>query len=59
MAFGGGGSNRQRGCCNPCCAKSFDEDAFDAAVAKDMQKTRDPNAPMQTTPEMAAKPATT
>ncbi|KAG6860612.1 hypothetical protein C0995_009366 [Termitomyces sp. Mi166 len=32
--------NRQAGCCNSCCGDSFDEDAFDKEVKKDMEKTR-------------------
>lgn len=40
----GSGSGGSAGCCGSCCKASFDEDAFDAEVKKDMEKTRDPNA---------------
>jgi hypothetical protein len=40
----GRGSTSQAGCCGPCCSKSFDADAFEDEVRKDMEKTRDPNA---------------
>ncbi|TFK31501.1 hypothetical protein BDQ12DRAFT_129184 [Crucibulum laeve] len=33
------------GCCGSCCSDSFNEDAFDKQVQKDMEHTRDPNAP--------------
>lgn len=45
--YGAGGccnSNSTAGCCGSCC-KGFDEDTFDAQVKKDLEKTRDPNAP--------------
>ncbi|PPQ96073.1 hypothetical protein CVT26_004705 [Gymnopilus dilepis] len=43
--------NRNAGCCGGCCSDKFDEDAFDAQVKKDLEKTRDPNAKgKETTP---------
>ncbi|KAF9476037.1 hypothetical protein BDN70DRAFT_882943 [Pholiota conissans] len=56
---GCGSGNRNAGCCNSCCRSSFDEDAFDAEVKKDMERTRDPNAQpkptAQMSPELTAK----
>ncbi|KAF9045245.1 hypothetical protein BJ165DRAFT_1404466 [Panaeolus papilionaceus] len=45
--WGSGGSNNTAGCCGSCCNKSFDDDAFEEQVAKDMEKTRDPSAVVQ------------
>ncbi|KIM36140.1 hypothetical protein M413DRAFT_449347 [Hebeloma cylindrosporum] len=45
--YGAGGccnSNSTAGCCGSCC-KGFDEDVFDAQVKKDLEETRDPDAP--------------
>ncbi|KAF9557806.1 hypothetical protein CPC08DRAFT_710119 [Agrocybe pediades] len=62
----GCGGNSSAGCCGRCCSQSFDEDAFDEQVKKDMEKTRDPNAPssppknqqMAPTEGMSAPPRT-
>lgn len=40
------------GCCGSCCSKSFDEDAFEEQVRKDLEKTRDPNAPVPVQQQM-------
>lgn len=65
---GGSGSGRNAGCCDSCCRSSFDEDAFDAQVKRDLEKTRDPNAqpaptvqmtPVQPQAEGATGPGTT
>ncbi|EDR10278.1 uncharacterized protein LACBIDRAFT_317006 [Laccaria bicolor S238N-H82] len=49
QTFGAGGCpccrNHVNGCCGSCCNDSFDEDAFDKKVRKDLENTRDPNAP--------------
>ncbi|KAG7442895.1 uncharacterized protein BT62DRAFT_362783 [Guyanagaster necrorhizus] len=44
----GSGSGTSTGCCGSCCDKSFNDDSFDEQVRKDMEATRDPNAPSLT-----------
>lgn len=44
-------SHQPRLCRNGCCgcwSDSFNEDAFEKEVAKDMERVRDPNAPVRT-----------
>ncbi|KAL0946092.1 hypothetical protein HGRIS_012358 [Hohenbuehelia grisea] len=41
-AYGAGSSTTQSGCCGRCCGDSFNEDAFDKAVQKDLERTRSP-----------------
>ncbi|KAF9530527.1 hypothetical protein CPB83DRAFT_850474 [Crepidotus variabilis] len=43
--YGSKSGSSSSGCCGCCCRKSFDEDAFEEEVRRDMEKTRDPNAP--------------
>ncbi|EFI27494.1 hypothetical protein CC1G_15529 [Coprinopsis cinerea okayama7 len=40
-------SNTTAGCCNSCFSSKFNEDNFEAELQRDMEKTRDPNAPIQ------------
>lgn len=42
----GNGTTSQAGCCGSCFSKSFDGDAFDEAVRKDMEDTRDKTVPI-------------
>ncbi|PBK81402.1 hypothetical protein ARMGADRAFT_948250 [Armillaria gallica] len=43
--YGSGSGTSTSGCCGSCCDKSFNEDSFDEQVRRDMEATRDPNAP--------------
>ncbi|KIY62171.1 hypothetical protein CYLTODRAFT_427109 [Cylindrobasidium torrendii FP15055 ss-10] len=53
--FGGGERGRKIGC-GSCCSRSLDDDEFDAAVKKDMERTRDPSIPMAASEPMIAMP---
>ncbi|KAK0205406.1 hypothetical protein DFS33DRAFT_1383315 [Desarmillaria ectypa] len=44
-SYGSGSGTSTSGCCGSCCDKSFNEDSFDEQVRRDMEATRDPNAP--------------
>ncbi|KAF8884212.1 hypothetical protein CPB84DRAFT_172834 [Gymnopilus junonius] len=64
QAFGAGGccgKNRNAGCCGSCCSDSFNEDSFDAQIQKDLENTRDPNAPapVKPAPTTAEQPKST
>ncbi|KAF8180109.1 hypothetical protein BJ912DRAFT_635726 [Pholiota molesta] len=48
-----GAGTGSAGCCTSCCRHSFDEDAFDAQVKQDLEKTRDPNAQPKPTAQMS------
>ncbi|PBK63215.1 hypothetical protein ARMSODRAFT_546382 [Armillaria solidipes] len=44
-SYGSDSGTSTSGCCGSCCDKSFNEDSFDEQVRRDMEVTRDPNAP--------------
>ncbi|KAK0220888.1 hypothetical protein EDD85DRAFT_265768 [Armillaria nabsnona] len=44
-SYGSGSGTSTSGCCGSCCDKSFNEDSFDEQVRRDMEATRDSNAP--------------
>ncbi|EPQ51907.1 hypothetical protein GLOTRDRAFT_117833 [Gloeophyllum trabeum ATCC 11539] len=38
--WGAGGCGGQRGCCGPCCSKSFDEDGFERAQREEAERRK-------------------
>ncbi|KAF8802361.1 hypothetical protein BYT27DRAFT_6765955 [Phlegmacium glaucopus] len=59
QTFGANGccnSNTTAGCCGSCCNNSFNEDRFEEQVKENLEKTRDPNAPITSKPQLAPTP---